>query len=71
MRLNSEAKNPSRRAYVLKVRSDPRPGALVGRLENPVTRPQLQLASADELLQSIATDLAATAPDGGVDATRK
>jgi hypothetical protein len=37
MALNPEAKSPSRRAYVLKVRSDAKPDALAGRLENLVT----------------------------------
>ena len=66
MTLNSESKYPSRRAYVLKVRSDAKPGALVGRLENIVTGLQREFASGDELLQSIASDLGAAAPDDGI-----
>src|SRR5262245_40677665 len=61
MSLSSTSKYPSRRAYVLKVRSDAKPGALVGRLENLVTGRQREFASGDELLQSIASDLRATA----------
>ena len=58
MALNPESKYPSRRAYVVKVRSDARPGALAGRLENLVTGQQKEFASADELVASIASDLA-------------
>ncbi len=71
MTLSSRSKYPSRRAYVLKVRSDAKPGALVGRLENLVTGLQREFASGDELLQSIASDLGAPAPEGAVDATPK
>jgi len=59
MTLNPESKYPNRRAYVLKLRGDALPGALAGRLENLVTGRQREFASADELLQSIAGDLAA------------
>ena len=55
--LNPESKYPNRRAYVLKVRSDAKPGALAGRLENLVTGRQLEFASERELLDSIASDL--------------
>jgi hypothetical protein len=61
MTLNPESKYPSRRAYVLKVRGDARPDALVGRIENLVTGQQLDFASGDELLQSLARDLEASA----------
>ena len=57
MTLNPESKYPNRRAYVLKVRSDARPGALAGRLENLVTGRQREFASERELLDSIASDL--------------
>ena len=57
MKLNPESKYPNRRAYVLKLRADAAPGALVGRLENLVTGRQREFASADELLRSIAGDL--------------
>ena len=43
---------------VLKLRGDATPGALAGRLENLVTGRQREFASADELLESIASDLA-------------
>jgi len=62
MTLNPESKYPSRRAYVVKVRSDARPGALAGRLENLVTGQSREFASGRELLDSIASDLA---PDAG------
>jgi hypothetical protein len=57
MTLNSTSKYPNRRAYVLKLRSDAKPGALAGRLENLVTGRQREFASARELLDSIASDL--------------
>ncbi|HXD07519.1 MAG TPA: hypothetical protein VN680_15820 [Burkholderiaceae bacterium] len=57
MVLNPESKYPNRRAYVLKLRGDATPEALAGRLENMVTGRQLDFASADELLESIARDL--------------
>ncbi len=57
MTLNPESKYPNRRAYVLKVRSDAKPGALAGRLENLVTGEQREFASGNELLESIAVDL--------------
>jgi hypothetical protein len=59
MTLSSDSKYPSRRAYVLKVRSDAKPDALVGRLENLVTGLQREFASGEELLESIARDLEA------------
>jgi hypothetical protein len=58
MVLNPESKYPNRRTYVLKLRGDAVPGALAGRLENLVTGCQREFASADELLESIASDLA-------------
>jgi len=59
MPLNSESKFPSRRAYVVKMRSDARPGELVGRVENLVTGASPEFASGRELLESIASDLEA------------
>lgn len=70
MTLNPESKYPSRRTYVLKVRSDAKPDALVGRLENMVTGQQREFASSQELVESIASDLQANAPARSVDATR-
>ena len=71
MTLNTEAKYPSRRAYVLKVRSDAKPGALVGRLENLVTGQQRDFSTGRELLESIASDLDASTSERPVDPTRK
>ena len=67
MSLSSESKYPSRRAYVLKLRSDAQPGALAGRLENVITGRQHEFSSGHELLDSLAGDLQANADD----ATRK
>jgi hypothetical protein len=61
MSLNPESKYPSRRAYVVKVRSDAKPDALAGRVENIVTGESRDFASGGELLDSIAFDLAAGA----------
>jgi len=69
MTLNSKSKYPSRRAYVLKVRSDAKPDALVGRLENIVTGQQREFASGQDLVESIASDLQANAPARSVDAS--
>ncbi len=58
MNLSQESKYPSRRTYVLKLRSDAKPGALAGRLENIVTGRQHAFESARELLDSITAELA-------------
>jgi hypothetical protein len=60
MTLKQQTKYPSRRAYVLKVRSDATSDALAGRLENIVTGQQREFASGGELLDSIARDLEAS-----------
>jgi len=68
MPFQPESKYPNRRSYVLKVRSDAKPDALAGRLENLVTGEQREFACGDELLESIARDLRSTAgepPAGG------
>jgi hypothetical protein len=70
MTLNTEAKYPSRRAYVLKVRSDAKRGALVGRLENLVTGRQRDFASGLELLESLTSDLEASAAESASEPTR-
>jgi hypothetical protein len=57
MSLNPESKYPSRRAYVVKMRSDAKPGELAGRVENVVTGRSHEFASGRELLESIASDL--------------
>jgi hypothetical protein len=61
MNLASKSKYPSRRTYVVKVRGDAKPEALAGRLENLVTGGSREFASGDELLDSIAADLEASA----------
>jgi hypothetical protein len=61
MSLNPESKYPSRRAYVVKMRSDAKPGELAGRVENVVTGRSHEFASGRELLESIASDLEANA----------
>jgi hypothetical protein len=61
MSLTRESKYPSRRIYVVKVRSDARPDALAGRVENVVTGQSREFACASELLKSIAADLEANA----------
>ena len=71
MALKSESTYPSRRTYVLKLRSDASAGALAGRLENMVTGGQREFASGHELLESIASDLQTSATEGLIDATQK
>ena len=71
MTLKSESTYPSRRSYVLKLRSDASAGALAGRLENLVTGGQREFASGDELLETIARDLKTSAAEGSVGATQK
>jgi hypothetical protein len=69
MVLDPESKYPSRRAYVVKLRRDATPAALVGRLENLVTGRQREFSSADELSASIAADLASVDADGAAAAS--
>jgi hypothetical protein len=68
MSLNPESKYPNRRSYVVKLRSDAMPGALVGRLENLVTGRQSEFSSAEALLESIDSDLASAAGEHAADA---
>ena len=68
MVLNPETKYPNRRAYVVKLRRDATLQALAGRLENLVTGRQREFSSADELLASIAADLASATSEGAADA---
>lgn len=68
MPLNGEPKYPSRRTYVVKVRSDAKPDALAGRLENMTGR-QSEFASGRELLASIAGDLEGSGDQRFVDGT--
>ena len=69
MTLNSGLKYPTRRAYVLKMRGDARPGEFAGRLENLVTGQSREFASGRELLDSIASDLGASAGERAADPT--
>lgn len=69
MVLDPESKYPNRRAYVLKLRSDATPGALAGRLENLVTGCQRKFSSAEELLESLVSDLASKAGESIADAS--
>ncbi len=71
MSLNPESKYPNRRAYVVKLRSDAAPGALAGRLENLVTGRQREFSSAEELLESIGSDLASAVSEQAVDTDRE
>jgi hypothetical protein len=66
MTLKQQTKYPSRRAYVLKIRSDAKPEALAGRVENIVTGRQREFASGEELLDSIASDLEAPADEPSI-----
>ena len=59
MSFSSEPKYTNRRAYVVKLRSDAKPGTIAGRLENLATGRQTEFASGDQLLESICEDLAA------------
>jgi hypothetical protein len=60
MTLSHESKYPSRRTFVLRLRSDAKPGAVAGRLENIVTGNQRAFESARELLDSILNELTAS-----------
>ena len=71
MTFNTDSKYPTRRAYVVKLRGDAKPGALADRLENLVTGRQREFASGRELLESIAGDLEATPPERPSDAENK
>ena len=71
MALNSEPKYPSRRMYVLKVRSDANPDALAGLIENLATGQQQEFASGNDLIESIARDIQATIDAASVKAKSK
>jgi hypothetical protein len=68
MTLKSESTFPSRRTYVLKLRSDAGPNVLAGRLENLVTGGQREFVSGQALLESIASDLQASAAERAAEA---
>lgn len=57
MTLDPKPKYPSRRAYVVKLRSDAKPHSLAGSVECVVTGKQREFSSGTELLDSIAADL--------------
>ena len=61
MVLSTDSRYPNRRTYVVKLRSDATPEALVGRLENLVTGRQGEFASAHELLRLIVGDVLVSA----------
>lgn len=63
MTLNPESKYPNRRAFVVKLRADAAPGVLAGRLENLFTGRQREFSSAQELLASMAAELASDNDD--------
>jgi hypothetical protein len=63
MTLDAQSKYPNQRTYVVKVRSDAKPDALAGRLENIISGQQREFASGRELLDSIASDLRANADE--------
>ena len=67
MVLNPESKYSNRRTYVLKLRSDATPVSLAGRLENLVTGRQREFASAEELLETLVSDLSLAAGECAAD----
>ena len=71
MPLHPEPKYTTRRAYVIKVRSDATPAALAGRLENLLTGRRLEFATGHELLASIASDLEASGNQGPLEVAGK
>lgn len=64
MTFKHDSTYPSRRAYVVKVRSEATPAAIAGRLENLVTGKQCDFASAVELIDRIQADLADAEGEG-------
>jgi hypothetical protein len=57
MSLRPDSTYPSRRAYVVKLRSDATPDALAGQIENLVTGRQREFTSGGDLLGGIERDL--------------
>jgi hypothetical protein len=57
MTLRADPTYPSRRTYVVKLRSDATPDAIYGRVENLVTCKQSDFTSARELFDLIARDI--------------
>jgi hypothetical protein len=66
MTLSNDPEYPSRRAYVVKVRSDATPNALVGRLESLVSGRRYEFTSAQDLVRLIEDDLRERAPPDGL-----
>jgi len=66
MTLSDDSEYPNRRAYVVKVRSDATPDALVGRLESLVNGRRYEFTSAHELVRLIAAELREPAPPDGL-----
>ncbi len=62
MVLSADSRYPNRRAYVVKLRSDATPDALMGRLENLITGRRYEFTSARDLLLLIAGDIDGPAP---------
>lgn len=63
MPLRPEPKFPNRLSYVLKLRGDATPDALVGRLVNLVTDQRLDFGSGRQLLDALARELDANSSD--------
>jgi hypothetical protein len=63
MVLSGQSKYPSRRSYVVKLRADAAPQALVGVVENVVTGKQYGFASAEQLVDLLQADIAAAATE--------
>ena len=61
MTLRADPTYPSRRTYVVKMRSDATSTAFCGRLESLVTCQQSDFNSADELIDLLARDIASAA----------
>ena len=57
MPLSSQSRYPTRRTYVVKIRSDATCGTFAGRFENLLTGNGHEFSSGRELLESIAADL--------------
>ena len=57
MSLKADSKYPSRRAYVVKFRSDAAPHELAGRIEHLVSGRQHEFTSGGDLLDCFARDL--------------
>jgi hypothetical protein len=66
MTLSDDPEYPSRRAYVVKVRSDATPDALVGLLESFVNGRQYEFTSAHDLVRLIVAELREQAPPDGL-----